>query len=48
MEGIAFFIPILGERLAHHVHLEQREFFALIETTIPEPDLQELVDACAG
>ena len=34
----------LGQRLADHVHLEEREIFPLIETTIPEPDLQALGD----
>ncbi len=32
----------LGERLAAHVRLEEREVFPLIERTIPEPDLSAL------
>ena len=34
----------LGERLAAHVRLEERELFPLIERTMPEPDLDELGD----
>ncbi|MGO9788560.1 MAG: hemerythrin domain-containing protein [Solirubrobacteraceae bacterium] len=32
----------LGKRLADHVKLEEREVFPLIETTIPEPELEAL------
>lgn len=32
----------LGQRLADHVHLEERELFPLIETTVPEPELNAL------
>jgi iron-sulfur cluster repair protein YtfE (RIC family) len=32
----------LGNRLADHVHLEERELFPLIEETIPEPELEAL------
>jgi hypothetical protein len=32
----------LGKLLADHVQLEERELFPLIETTIPEPDLEAL------
>jgi iron-sulfur cluster repair protein YtfE (RIC family) len=32
----------LGNRLAEHVHLEERELFPLIETTIPESELRAL------
>ena len=32
----------LGNRLADHVHLEERELFPLIEETIAEPELQAL------
>jgi hemerythrin-like domain-containing protein len=38
----------LGERLADHVHLEERELFPLIEQTIPEPELQALGDRLRG
>lgn len=34
----------LGKRLAEHVQLEEREVFPLIETTIPEPELDALGD----
>lgn len=34
----------LGERLAAHVRLEERELFPLIEETIPEPELRALGD----
>lgn len=34
----------LGSLLGDHVHREERELFPLIETTIPEPDLQALGD----
>ncbi len=32
----------LGKRLANHVELEEREVFPLIETTIPESELDAL------
>jgi hypothetical protein len=38
----------LGERLADHVHLEERELFPLVEKTIPEPELQALGDRLRG
>lgn len=34
----------LGARLAEHVRFEERELFPLIETTLPEPELQALGD----
>lgn len=32
----------LGARLAEHVHMEERELFPLVETTLPESALQKL------
>jgi hemerythrin-like domain-containing protein len=34
----------LGKLLADHVKLEERELFPLIETTIPQPELEQLGD----
>ncbi|MGH2869785.1 MAG: hemerythrin domain-containing protein [Solirubrobacteraceae bacterium] len=34
----------LGARLGEHVRFEERELFPLIETTLPEPELQALGD----
>lgn len=37
----------LGRLLERHIRLEERELFALIESTLPEPELQRLVSALA-
>ena len=37
----------LGERLAEHVRMEERELFGLIERTIPPADLDLLADRVA-
>lgn len=35
----------LGERLEDHVRREERELFPLIEASLPEPELRQLVSA---
>jgi hemerythrin-like domain-containing protein len=41
-------LQALGERLAAHVRLEERELFPLIEATIPEPDMRILQGRLEG
>jgi hemerythrin-like domain-containing protein len=35
----------LGEQLERHVRLEERELFPLIERSLPEAELRQLVNA---